>query len=180
MRRMSCQITFLCLLPFVFAGCASPRTEGHKLAQLDAPIKQMSYVGVLGEFKQKTGNPFVVSTGEVIVRQLMPLLPKRTSMVFALNGIKPAQHNDSRYELVLRPSSVSCSRADFHLTINTFIIDKDRNSTKIWDGEVRLWGSCMTVYKENDVDELARDVLLQLASDGVVQLESSEIKLPQL
>lgn len=182
MLRRSCQIVFLFLLPFVLSGCASTRTEGHKLAAIDSPIRQLSYASLLGEFKRQTGNPLILNPGEVIVKQLAPLLPERTSMVFALNGIRPARHGDARYELVLRPSSILCSGIDFHLTINTYIIDTYKNSAKIWDGEVRLWGRCSLApalsFKENDVDELARDVLAQLANDGMVKLESGEIKLP--
>lgn len=173
--------TFLLVfLSFALAGCARTTTIGHKVNQPEVPVKQINYVFQAGQFK--TPNKSAQEAINLTLVGLSTLLPKRIPVVFALNGIEVTTANAaSRYELFLAPGHTTYSSYGgdkVTLDLRVQLLDKSQGSKLIWWGDISFFHNHKITLDEKVADNFAKSILERLVTDGIVQLESSDIKMP--
>jgi hypothetical protein len=166
-------------------------TKGHKLEELKAPISKLSYLVLPGKVDVSVE---YAQHFHSALRELNILMPQRIPLVFALNGIETAGNGDTQFELVIGPKSSTFYPPVVYVQSQTattatgrswivetrftaYIIDKSRFSKKVWEGELAFLNSPTSQVNAKSVDKFAIDILKQLATDGMVKLESDEINV---
>lgn len=182
MFRAIFRAALLLLVSIAVAGCARTTTMGHKVALPETPIKQMNWVYKSGQFsaQNKSAQKDINDT----LNELSPLLQKRLPAAFALNGIEVTTDNAaSQYELLIAPFHATYSSyggGKVSLDMRAQLYDKAQGSKLIWWGDIHFFDPNPHMGTlEKAADKFAKSVLEQLASDGVIRLESSEIKMPE-
>lgn len=169
----------LLLLLGLLAGCATSNTRGHRLEELQTPIKKLSYVVVPAKVDATADR---AERFHDALHDLLILLPQRMPLVFSLNGIETGRNSDTQFELVIRPKSATYYRYTGKWFIvnffSAYIIDKSESSKRVWEGELNFLNSEMTPINAQSIDNFAKEILQQLESDGMVKLEAREIKVP--
>ena len=170
------------VLSIAVAGCARTTTMGHKVALPETPIKQMNWVYKSGQFnaQNKSAQKDINDT----LNELSTLLQKRLPAVFALNGIEVTTDNAaSQYELFIAPFHATYSSyagGKVNLDMRAQLYDKAQGSKLIWWGDIHFFDPNPHMGTlEKASDKFAKSVLEQLASDGVIRLESGEVKMPE-
>lgn len=182
MFRVIIKSVLLLLLSFAVVGCARTTTMGHKVAVPETPIKQMNWVYKSGQFnvQNKSAQKDINDT----LNELSTLLQKRLPAVFALNGIEVTTDNAaSQYELLITPFHATHSSyggSKVYLDMRAQLYDKAQGSKLIWWGDIHFFDPNPHMGTlEKAADKFAKSVLEQLVTDGMVRLESSEIKMPE-
>lgn len=177
MYKMTVKLISVFLFASTLAGCAHTSVTGHKLVHIDEPVKKLSYVIYSGNFTGRSvGSALINDTAN----ELMPLLPKRIAEVFSLNGIDTAPSGAARHELFIVPFSGIYQPYGGHVGIDMHVdlLERTLPMRTIWKGTLRFWRPGFSSVNEAAADDYAKSILAQLAHDGVVKLESSEIRLP--
>ncbi|MDO8989002.1 MAG: hypothetical protein Q7U91_05150 [Sideroxyarcus sp.] len=182
MFRVIFKAALLLFVSIAVVGCARTTTIGHKVALPESPIKQLNWVYKSGQFnvQNKSAQRGINDT----LNELSTFLQTRLPAVFALNGIEVTTGNAaSRYELFITPSHASYSSyggSRVSLDMRAQLYDKTLGSKMIWWGDIHFFDPNAGMGTlEKAADKFAKSVLEQLASDGVIRLESSEIKMPE-
>ena len=177
------RITLLFISALALGGCVS-RVSGHRLDELQAPIKKLNYVVLPGKFEISgpDAERYSPERMNANLHDLLPWISQRIPLVFSLNGIETGEINNVQYELIIKPDSATHYLRGSSSFIETFfsacIIDKSSASKKIWEGNVTFLNGPITQINEKTIDDFVKDILMQLAADGVVKLGSDEIKVP--
>jgi hypothetical protein len=169
--------TFLFMLAIALGGCVRP-ISGHRLDDLQAPIKKLNYVVISArvDVTAESAEQFHKSLHDLLI-----MMPQRIPEVFALNGVETGRNSDAQYEFVIKPefaTYTSYPRWTIETHFAAYIIDKSRFSKKVWEGKLSFLNNEITQINAATVDGFAKDILKQLVADGIVKLESSEIKVP--
>ena len=178
MLRAICKTVSLFLLIFVFSGCTHTTTTGRKLAELDSPVKKLSYAFNTGQSSNSgIGSLSINETITDLTKQLSTRMP----LLFSLNGIETATPDVSQYHLVVFPFHATYVQYGGHVGIDmrATLIDKKQLGRKIWEGNIHFHRPGLSSVDEKAADTFAQSVLAKLVSDDIVRLESSEIKMPQ-
>lgn len=164
------------LLSTILFGCASTRVTGHKLAEIDTPITKIKLTVLSGQVAKFSYQQLSMNQ---TINDLMPLIPKRLPLVFSANGLQVSE-SGATHELVLAPSSVKYHSygGNVELNINAYIFDRSGKNNKVWEAKLRFWRPGFSIVDEKVADEFSKDLLSQLVTDGVVRLESNELRLP--
>ncbi len=172
----------LLVLSIAVAGCARTTTMGHKVALPEAPIKQMNWVFKSGQFNAQ--NKLAQQDINDSLNELSTALQKRLPAVFALNGIEVTTGNAaSQYELFIAPIHATFSSyggSKINLDMRAQLYDRAQGSKLIWWGDIHFFDPNPHMgTMEKAADRFAKSVLEQLVTDGIVRLESGEIRMPE-
>jgi len=168
----------LLMLAFAFAGCTHTSVKGGKLAELDSPVKKLSYTFNSGQAsKAGLGSSVINET----MNDLAKLLSQRMPLVFSMNGVETAMPEASQYHLVVTPFYGTYQQYGGHVGIDmrATLIDRTRFGAKIWEGNIHFHRPGLASVDEKAADSFSRSVLEKLAADGVVRLEAGEMKMPE-
>jgi hypothetical protein len=198
MKRISkTKRAILFCIAALVVGCATTTTKGTRLAELDAPITQMGILINQGEFvNSEFGGRAGTYASNKVLSDLMPRLPKRMQAVFAANDIESnivlrspnnknvsaedaAALNIRRYLLVISPVSATYdNRGRRSVEMRAAIVDRN-NQKNIWTGAILFALDGLGRIDDKAADEFSKELLIQLNSNGMIQLKSDKPNLPK-